>query len=91
MLKENFQLAIFPRNQRVLRSSWHYCSSRKFYGCPLENGEESYCFVCQIRVGYDIQEIEQIEKPTTLIKLYNDLMEDIQNFIDFEPKIDHFW
>ena len=35
-------------------NSWYYCSCRKFYGCLLENGEESYCFICQIRIGYDI-------------------------------------
>ena len=41
-------------------NSWFYCSRRKFYGCPLENGERSNCLICQIRTGYDIQEIEKI-------------------------------
>ena len=31
-------------------NSWYYCSCRKFYGCLLENGEESNCFICQIRI-----------------------------------------
>ena len=63
---------------------------QNIYGFPLENEEESYCFVCQIRVGYDIQETEGIKKLKTMIKIYDNLMEDIQKCIDFEPKIDHF-
>ena len=64
---------------------------QNIYGFPLENEEESYCFVCQIRVGYDIQETEGIKKLKTMIKIYDNLMEDIQKCIDFEPKIDHSW
>ena len=67
-------------------NSWYYCSCRKLYGCPLENGEESYCFICQIRIGYDIQEIEKIENLSTAINVYDCL----KKCIDFEPNVDHF-
>ena len=60
-------------------NSWYYCSCRKFYGCPLENGEESYCFICQIRIGYDIQEIEKIKNLSTIINVYDSLKKDIKN------------
>ena len=70
---------------------WYYCSRRKFCGCPLENGEESYCFICQIRIGYDIQEIEKIKNLSTIINVYDSLKKDIKKCIDFEPKVDHFW
>ena len=72
-------------------NSWYYCSCRKFYGCPLENGEESYCFICQIRIGYDIQEIEKIKNLSTIINVYDSLKKDIKKYIDFEPNVDHFW
>ena len=70
---------------------WYYCSCRKFCGCPLENGEESYCFICQIRIGYDIQEIEKIKNLSTIINVYDSLKKDIKKYIDFEPNVDHFW
>ena len=70
---------------------WYYCSCRKFCGCPLENGEESYCFICQIRIGDDIQEIEKIKNLSTIINIYDSLKKDIKKCIDFEPIVDHFW
>ena len=72
-------------------NSWYYCSCRKFYGCPLENGEESCSFICQIRIGYDIQEIEKIKNLITIINVYDSLKKDIKKCIEFEPNIDHFW
>ena len=50
-----------------------HCSCRKFYGCPLQNGEESYCFICQIPIGYDIQEIEKIKNLSTIVNVYDSL------------------
>ena len=69
-------------------NSWYYCSCRKFYACPLENGEELYCSICQIRIGYDIQEIEKIKN--LIINLYDSLKKDIKKCIDFEPNVDYF-
>ena len=60
-------------------NSWFYCSCRKFYGCPLENGEQSYCFICQICTGYDIQEIEKIQKINIIIDIHQNLKNDIKN------------
>ena len=60
-------------------NSWYYCFCRKCYGCPLENGEESYCFICQIHIGYDIQEIEKIKNLSAIINVYDSLKEDIKN------------
>ena len=54
-------------------NSWFCCFFKKFYGCPLKNGEESYCFTCQIRTRYDIQEIEKIKKLSTIINVYDSL------------------
>ena len=72
-------------------NSWFYCSFKKFYGCPLKNGEESYCFICEIRTGYDIQEIKKIKNLSTIINVYDSLKKDIKRCIDFEPNLDHFW
>ena len=47
--------------------------AENFMGCPLENGEEPYCFICQICIGYDIQEIEKIKNLTTIINVYDSL------------------
>ena len=60
-------------------NSWFYCSCRKFYGCPSENGEQSYCFICQICTGYDIQEIEKMQKNSTIIDIHQNLKNDIKN------------
>ena len=60
-------------------NSWFHCSCRKFYGCPLENGEQSYCFICQICTGYDIQEIEKMQKNSTIIDIHQNLKNDIKN------------
>ena len=46
---------------------------QKILFCPLENGEESYCYICQIRIGYDTQEIEKIKNLNTIINLYHSL------------------
>ena len=72
-------------------NSWFYCSCRKFYGCPLENGEQLHWFKCQIRTGYGIQEIEKIQKISTIINIHQNLKNDIKKCIDFKPQLDHFW
>ena len=72
-------------------NSWFYCSCKKFCGCPLKNGEELYCFVCQIRTGYDIQEIEKIKNLSTIINVYDSLKKNIKRCINFEPNLGHFW
>ena len=64
---------------------------QKIFGCPLENGEESYCFICQICIGHDIQEIEKIKNLSTIINVYDSLKKDIKKCIDFEPNVDCFW
>ena len=46
---------------------------QKIYGCPLENGEELYCFISQICIGHDIQEIEKIKNLSTIINVYDSL------------------
>ena len=71
-------------------NSWFYCCCRKFCGCQLQNRERSYCFICQIRNGYDIQEIEKIQKISTINDVYQNLKNDIKKFIEFEPQLDHF-
>ena len=59
-LQKNIFFKVLNMCYNFMYSSWFYCSCRKFYGCPLENGERSNCLICQIRTGYDIQEIEKI-------------------------------
>ena len=57
----------------------------------LKNGEELYCFICQIQTGYDIQEIEKIKNLSTVINVYDSLKKYFKRCIDFEPNLDHFW
>ena len=62
-------------------NSWYYCFCRKFCGCLLQNGEELYCFICQMHIGYDIQEIEKIKNLSTIINVYDSLKKDIKKCI----------
>ena len=50
----------------------------------------TYCFICQMRIGYDIQEIEKVENLSTIINVYDSLKKDIKKCIDFEPNVDNF-
>ena len=60
-------------------NSWFYCCCRKFYACQLLNQEQLYCFICQIRTRYDIQEIAKTQKNSTIIDVYQNLKNDIKN------------
>ena len=50
-----------------------------------------FCFICQIHIGYDIQEIEKIKNLSTIINVYGSLKKDIKKCIDFKPSVNHFW
>ena len=50
---------------------WYYCSYKKFYGCEFPNGEEFYCFICQIHIKYgNPDKIEKMRKLSETINLY---------------------
>ena len=72
-------------------NSWYYCSCRNFYGCPLENGEESYCFVLYVRYILDMVFKKLRKLKILIINVYDSLKEDIKKCIDFEPNVDLSW
>ena len=67
-----------------------YCSCNKFQGCPFINGEKSYCKICQIIVRYDTNKIDRMEKISDIINCYISLNKELQDCIDFDPKIGNF-
>ena len=42
--------------------SWYWCTCTRFQGCPLENGEENYCYICKLKFDYCINEMFKIRK-----------------------------
>ena len=53
------------------------------------DGERNYCFVCGMKIDYNIYKIYKITRIIDIINVYRKLMEDLQLCIDFGYKI--FW
>ena len=76
-------------------ASWRYCNCYEFSGCrskPLYRrltGKRNYCYICCIRVTYNIDKIYKIQKIGDIINIFWELKEDIQICIDFG--YEKFW
>ena len=71
------------------------CCCDQFQFCRMKplalwlNGERNYCFVCRVRVAYDINKIYKITKITEIINTYLQIKEDLQLCINFS--CENFW
>ena len=66
-------------------SGWNYCNCYEFSGWWLKPkyrrliGERNNCYICQMRITYNIDEIYKIQKIGNIIKIFWELKEDTQN------------
>ena len=64
-------------------ASWNKCSCYKYSGCPLKplhrklSGERNFCFVCSVRVTYNIDKIYKLQKTSDIINTYWEIKEDL--------------
>ena len=49
-------------------------------------GERNYCFICRMKIDYNIDKIYKITRTIDIINVYRRLMEDLQICIDFGCK-----
>lgn len=72
-------------------SSYYYCSSEKFQGCELPNGEENYYYICWFKLSYYPAEIEKIFHPKKIADNYLSMKEDLKRCVNFDPSINNSW
>ena len=69
---------------------WNYCNCYEFTGCCLKPKyrrlieERNYCYICQMRVTCNIDEIYKIQKIRNIINIFWELKEDIQKCLVFD-------
>ena len=76
-------------------NSLEKCCCDQFQSCRVKSlvswldGERNYCFVCRVKVAYDINKICKITKITQIINTYLEIKEDLQLCINFG--CENFW
>ena len=97
---EHLSLSPIYENLINLCLIFTYNSSEKsccdqFKGCRMKpltswlDGERNYCFICRMKIDYNIYKIYKITRIIDIINVYRKLMEDLQLCIDFGYEI--FW
>ena len=81
--------------EHFMGKAYHYCLCDLYEGCQTKgdcyDGTRYYCCVCQVYMHYSIDELMMIKKSKNkLIKLYMDLLEDIDEIKKVQPEFD-FW
>ena len=68
------------------------CYCDQFQGCRMKplaswlNGKRNYCFVCRVRVAYNINKIYKITEITEIINTHLQIKENLQLCINFGYK-----
>ena len=71
----------------ILRyNSFNHCNCYKFSGCRMKplrrrlRGERNYCYICQLKVNYNIDKIYKIARISNIYNAYVLLKDDLQQF-----------
>ena len=69
-------------------NSFNHCNCYKFSGCRMKplhrrlRGERNYCYICQLKVNYNIDKIYKIARISDIYNAYVLLKDDLQQFLD---------
>ena len=76
-------------------TGFNHCKCYQFSGCRMEplhrrlTGERNYCFICQLRINYNIDKIYKIVRIPNIINTYILLREDLQQCLN--QGYEKFW
>ena len=76
-------------------NAYNNCCCDQFQGCRVKpltswlDSQRNYCFVCQVKVTYNINKIYKLKRIDEIINTYLQIKEDLQLCIDFG--CENFW
>ena len=76
-------------------NSFNHCNCYKFSGCRMKplhrrlRGERNYCYICQLKVNYNIDKIYKIVRIFDIYNAYVLLKDDLQQCLD--QGYEKFW